>query len=286
MWDAHIHLDFYPKDEILALLNRSLERGTNGALVPGVWLDDPHLEVAWAHDLPSGFLTFSALGLHPMELVKRVLVPYDLEATLEKLEATLHLFEKKLLKDHQRLRAIGEIGFDLHSKTLEPLAKLGIDKVTAQNLQKRAFEFSLQQAIRFQLPVIVHSRNAWALTLQCLQKARVSGLKNVQFHCFSGPKEAVPQLAKEGYFLSFGGVPTWSRAKKNRDAFLATPLENLLIETDGPDLPYEDAQCARPMRHEPEHLRDVLERLAFIRKISPDFLEHKVQENLKRFLGI
>ena len=119
--------------------------------------------------------------------------------------------------------AVGEIGLDYYWKENEP-----------KEVQKRIFLEQVDLAKQFDLPVIIHDRDAHGDMLELFQK-EVHGVQAV-FHCFSGSLEMAKELAKRGYYFGFGGTSTYKNAKKVREVMQYIPKELLLFETDSPYL--------------------------------------------------
>jgi Tat protein secretion system quality control protein TatD with DNase activity len=304
MFDAHFHLNFLPRDRLTRLLEEALARGVNGGLVAGVWNDDTDELARWAAapELISPQLAFVrrgtwfdptrgrfevvlAHGLHPEALARRLSAFASPALRRLKLEEAIAGFDARLKAHGELLWAIGETGYDAHPHVLAGGALAGLDKVELLRLQDVAFDACVAAAARAGLPLIVHSRSAWERTLKGIERARAAGVERIMIHCYGGPAQDVARLARNGVSLSFGGVPTWERARKVREAFLACPLEALLLETDAPDLPYEREDGTRPNAHEPAHLSELTQRLAGIRGVSGEELASTSDSNLRRFLS-
>ncbi len=156
-------------------------------------------------------------GLHPHEASK----------WNRKLCATL----ERTLKTEGAI-AVGEIGLDYHYD------------LSPRKEQLRAFEEQCSLAVEHDLPVIVHSREAFEETLAVLASIGPA-LKGV-IHCFTyGPREAEAFLAL-GCHLSFSGIATFPNAPSVREAAALTPINRVLVETDAPYLapvPYRGKRC-------------------------------------------
>ena len=124
---------------------------------------------------------------------------------------------------HPKVVAIGEIGLDYYWKENEP-----------KEVQKRIFLEQIDLAKQFDLPVIIHDRDAHGDMLELFQK-EVHGVQAV-FHCFSGSLEMAKELAKRGYYFGFGGTSTYKNAQKVREVMQYIPKQLLLFETDSPYL--------------------------------------------------
>ena len=124
---------------------------------------------------------------------------------------------------HPKVVAIGEIGLDYYWKENEP-----------REVQKRIFCEQVDLAKQFDLPIIIHDRDAHGDMLELFQK-EITGVQAV-FHCFSGSLEMAKELAKRGYYFGFGGTSTYKNAQKVREVMQYIPKELLLFETDCPYL--------------------------------------------------
>jgi len=305
MRDSHFHLNCLPRTQLPALIDQALARGCGGGLVAGIWNGDTQNLMEWARqpgaispalrfleaNRPEALFenngTFRVLlahGLHPAWLARHC-EREDGVPSEAKLEAAIVQFAELLNLHRKHIAALGEIGFDAHPHTLADAAGFGLSKPELLSLQVRAFEAVVTLAMRERLPVIVHSRGAWGLTLDRVLRVRAETGVGVMIHCYSGPAQDVHKLTDSGIFLSFGGVPTWRNARRVREAFLACPDEYLLVETDAPDLPLEFEDGTRPAHHEPAHLADVVARLATLRGVECEALAARSDANLLRYLS-
>lgn len=170
---------------------------------------------------------------------------------------------------HPLVAAVGEVGLDYHYG------------LSPREDQLRAFEEQVALALEAGLPVVVHSREAFADTLAILRGAGRS-LRGV-LHCFTyGPAEAEAVL-DVGLHLSFSGIATFPNASAVREAARATPLNRLLVETDAPYLappPFRGKRC------EPSHVVLVGERLAQDRNLAPGEVARAAAENARNLFGL
>jgi len=148
--------------------------------------------------------------------------------------------------------AIGEAGFDLHYRHSEP------------DDQEAAFRAQIGLAKRLGLPLVIHSREAWAGTFRVL---RDEGPPDpTVFHCFTGGPAEAAEAVSLGCYLSFSGIVSFKGAREVRAAAAAAPLERLLVETDAPFLapvPY------RGTENEPALVAAVGAALATVRGEEP-----------------
>jgi len=214
--DTHCHLTFEPlADEVEVVLERSREAGVTGWITVGTSLEDSRkaVELAAHHEN-----MYSTVGIHPHDAK---------EASEQALD------ELKELASTNGVVAIGETGLDFHYN------------FSKQPDQKRVFAAHLDMAKELDLPVIIHSRNAFDETIEILDR-HGAGLKGVVFHCFGGSVEQAKLLLGRGYHVSFTGVVTFKNAQTAREAAQAVPLDRLMVETDCPYMSPEPMRKQKP----------------------------------------
>ncbi len=202
--DTHCHLTFEQfGGNVEQVIQRSREESVTGWITVGTDIKDS----AKAVELTGGFENmYAAVAIHPHEAKT---VTADI------------LKELRGLAQRNKVVAIGETGLDYH-----------YDFSTPQQ-QRDCFTRHLEIAAELNLPVIIHSRQAFDETIEILSKYG-SGLRGVVFHCFSGSAEQGRIVLDKGYFISFTGVVTFKNAEKTREAARVVPIERLMIETDAP----------------------------------------------------
>ncbi len=185
---------------------------------------------------------------------------------------------RKLVETHRDIVvAIGETGFDNHYLSQETSQRLW--EIEAQHYW---FERLAIMAHDYELPLIIHSRDARRETIDAIKKYKV---KNAVIHCFSedyGFAQELIDYSNEIYF-SFSGILTYPNAPEIQEAAKKIPLDRILIETDAPFL---SPQKVRGKVNEPSHTRYVMEFLANIRNESLEVVERVVFENSLKFYGI
>ena len=197
---------------------------------------------------------YAALGIHPCFLsqVNRL--------DLEKLS--------QLTENHRSdIVAIGEIGLDC-------MASISL------GWQKEVFEFQLKLAKRLDFPVIIHSRKMNDEVYALLKK---HDIRRGVIHGFSGSIQQAQRFSQLGFCLGVGGVITYERANKTRNAIASVPLSALLLETDSPDMPIYGRQGKR---NSPEYLSEILEVLAKIRSESKEEVSSKLYQNTLQLFGL
>lgn len=308
--DAHFHFDALSQDEQDALLGPSnpAQSGPKDpaqtpapedmtgfiGLSAGVWPAQTAAALdAWHARRPTHIPThdrlFFAAGLHPAFIHHHVKAD-DAAAGLD-----LAAQQLRQLASSGRVAAIGETGFDRSRSLLAEASTRGFDRQALEAAQKTAFEHCLAVAREYRLPLVFHSRDAWALTEAAVTEAlghnklqgRWSPPPAIMIHCFPGPPQDVKSLCSRGVYLSFGGVITWPSCRRMRQALVECAPDRLLIETDAPDLPPVLPGGHKPGRTLPhEHWPEILKAAASFRREDPEVTSRLAHANLRSFLGL
>lgn len=188
--------------------------------------------------------------------------------------------ELKGLSERERTVAVGEIGLDYHGYDV-------YDVKPGKEFQKYWFRKQLGLAIETGKPVVIHSRNASADTMELMKRAHESGLCGAVIHCFSYSRETALEYLDMGFYLGFGGVITYEGQKKLTKALEATPLDRILIETDCPYLtPVPVRKKGVWSRNASHYLPHVIKRIAEIKNVSAEEIEKITWDNACRFYRI
>lgn len=118
--------------------------------------------------------------------------------------------------------AIGEAGLDYHYDH------------SPRDIQKDVFAQHISLANEHDLPLVIHTRDAWADTFDILDAEGTP--RRTVFHCFTGGPDEARQGLDRGIVVSVSGIVTFKNAQDLRDAVRATPLDMLMVETDSPYL--------------------------------------------------
>lgn len=248
IFDTHAHYDDRQFEEDRAELLSSMQEQGVGMIV------DAGSDIASWDKI--GQLTeqypfiYGAIGVHPDEVG---------ELDEEKMQRM-----EKLLSG-EKMVAVGEIGLDYYW-----------DK-EKRDLQKMWFIRQLELARQLDLPVIIHSREAAADTME-IMKQHAKGLDGV-IHCFSYSPEQAKEYVKMGFYLGIGGVVTFKNAKKLKEVVQEIPLEALVLETDSP---YLAPVPHRGKRNNSQNLVYVAEEIAALKGVSYEEVVRQTTENAKK----
>jgi TatD DNase family protein len=160
-------------------------------------------------------------------------------------------------------RALGEIGLDYHYD------------FSPRPLQQEVFATQIALARSLDLPIIIHTREADADTVEILRREGGGAVRGV-FHCFTGTAELAASALDLGFFISFAGIVTFPKSGALREVARAVPDDRLLIETDSPFL---SPVPSRGTRNEPARVARVAETLASIRGVSVEALVAATDRN-------
>lgn len=252
--DTHCHLTFEPLvDDVHAVIERSREAGVTEWITVGTTLADSRKAIGLAGQHEHVYAT---AGIHPHDAKEA-----DGQAlnTLREIART------------DTVVAIGETGLDFHYN------------FSKQPEQKRVFAAHLDLAREMDLPVIVHSRNAFDETVDILDRHGV-GLRGVVFHCYGGSARQAEQLLERGYHISFTGVVTFRNAETARQAAQVVPLDRLMLETDCPYMSPEPMRKQRP--NEPALMVHTAGLLAELKGIDLEGLARSTTATARRFFGL
>ena len=176
------------------------------------------------------------------------------------------------LASSERVVAVGEAGLD-YAKSA------GVAEV-----QKAVFQEMIALAHRKDLPLIVHSRDAFEDTLHVLVESK-SHYKNLRcvFHCFSYDAASLDRVIREGFHVSFTGNVTFKGASSIQEAVRRVPLDRFMVETDAP---YLAPQPVRGKRNEPAFLVHLISFIARLRGMMEEEVMRLSAENAMRFFRL
>ncbi len=247
LFETHAHLDLpdYDKDRE-NVINKCFQQGIDYIINIGFNKETSYnsLELAKKH-----LHIFSTVGYHPHEAIE-----FDAEVV------------KKLARE-KKVLAIGEIGLDFF-RNLSPY-----------NMQRDVFANQIRLAREYDLPVVIHDRDAHQ---ECYNHLKKEEMKQVVFHCFSGDIVFAQQILNEGWMISFTGSITYQNSNLD-DVIRIIPLDQFMIETDCPYLP---PYPHRGKRNSPLFLHLIAEKIAQIKNLTPNEVAEYSFQNAHRFFRV
>lgn len=256
--DSHAHIDGPEFDaDREEVIQRAHAAGVSAILNVGT--GDPHsgaferaIELGKSHQT-----VYTAIGTHPHDARF-----YNDEAE----EKT-----KSLIQSGERVVAWGEIGLDFHYDN------------SPREVQVNVFRRQLRAARDLNLPVIIHTREAEAETIDTLKSDYDGADRRGVFHCFSGSEDLAKRALEIGFMISFSGIVTFKKAEALRNIARRVPLDHLLIETD---CPYLTPVPHRGKRNEPAYVVEVARCLAGLHGLEIEELGHITTENFMQFFNL
>ncbi len=235
--DTHTHLylpDFdADRDEVV---NRAVGNGIAKMLLPNIDLGSVEPMLSVVANYPG--ICFPMAGLHPTS------VKEDYISQLDEIKNLLHNY---------KFVAVGEIGIDLYW-----------DK-TFRKEQLVALRIQIELATANNLPVVIHSRDAFPEVFSVLEEFKGKSLKGVM-HAFSGNLNDAHRAMDLGLMLGIGGIVTFKNSGLDKTIKAAGP-QNLILETDSP---YLTPAPFRGKRNESSYICIINKKLADIFEISEE----------------
>lgn len=249
IFESHAHYDDEAFDSDRSeLLSQCQNQGIEYIVNVSASLGSVKSTLALAEEYP---FIYAAVGIHPDEVGE--------------LNEENFAWLKEQCR-HPKAVALGEIGLDYYW-----------DKENHET-QKYWFRRQMDLAKELELPIIVHSREACADTLEEIKKAHTPKLKGV-IHCFSYAPETAREYLEMGYYIGVGGVVTFKNAKKLKEVVKMLPPERILLETD---CPYLAPVPNRGKRNSSLNLPYVAEAVAELKGMETEEVIRITNENARK----
>jgi TatD DNase family protein len=217
---------------------------------------DQNIQLSYLSDI-----CFFSLGIHPCDVINIEVSKEEIFCLKEKV-----LFSQK---NNLKLVAIGETGIDLYHSS-ENLS-----------LQKAIFEEQIKIAIEGNLPLIIHSRNAFNETYDILKYYKIKNNITAVIHCFSDDYETAKKWVDLDFFLGIGGIITYPKNNALREGLFKIGFENIVLETDAPFLPIQEF---RGKINTSEFIPDINLYLSSIYKINEEILAEKIYNSTMKIV--
>ena len=246
MIDTHTHLyDEQFDEDRIEMIQRAIDSGVERMYLPNC--DATTIEPMFEVERKFPNHCFAMMGLHPCYVKENV-------------DEELNIVRKWL--DERKFCAVGEIGLDYYwdKSFVEP--------------QKQAFRTQIEWALEFNIPIVIHTREATKDTIDIVKEYSAKGIKGV-FHCFSGSYETAMQIIDMGFYLGIGGVLTYKNAGL-QEVVQRLDLKHLVLETDAP---YLTPAPFRGKRNESQYVHYVAQKLSELKDISLDEIDRITTTN-------
>jgi TatD DNase family protein len=248
---AHIYADQFEPDRVAAI-GKATAAGVARILMPNIDHTSVEALLRTENDFPGTCLAM--MGLHPCSVTR--------------------YFEKELYEAESWLQrrpfcAIGETGIDSYwDKTF--LAQ-----------QQEALKIQIGWAKQYSVPIVLHTREAFAEVFELIQQAQDGTLQGI-FHCFSGSPAEAAQVLEVGFYLGIGGVATFKNGGLDK-VLPEVPLDKILLETD---CPYLAPAPHRGKRNEPAYLPLIAERVAALMQLPVAEVAEKTTANTNKLFNL
>ena len=242
-FDNHCHLSENPEEEIL----KARKALVAGFINVGTDFETSSEAIEKAKIFPDVWAT---AGVHPHEARKGI-------------DGIEDLLEDSIVV------AVVEAGLDYH---YDP---------SPREDQKKVFAQQIELANKSELPLVIHTREAWEDTFKILDSEGVP--KSIVFHCFTGGTIEAKECLERGAYLSFSGIITFKKSESLRDAASECPLDRAMIETDSP---YLTPVPFRGKKNEPANVVLVGQELAYLQDKSPEEIALATTQNALDFYGL
>lgn len=198
---------------------------------------------------------YAAVGIHPNDCTPEW-------------KNDLKEIEQLIINDKEKkIVAIGECGLDFHYPDFD------VER------QKDAFRAQIELALKYNLPLIVHTRSAAQETLNVIDEFHNEPLKGV-IHCFSEDLQFAQECISRSFVLGIGGPLTYPKNEELRKVFSTVSLESIILETDAPYLP---PQSMRGKENHPQYIAQIAE---FLGQLRNETLERISQETTQNSLSL
>lgn len=248
---CHLYLDEF-KADIDAVIERAAMEGVQKFYLPAIDSSETANMFLLEKKFPGTCIAM--MGLHPCSVK-------------ENYKAELELVSLQLA--NRKFAAVGEIGLDLHW-----------DK-TFLVQQYDAFRTQIEWALQYDLPIVIHTRDAMPETIDVVKDYTGKGLRGI-FHCFSGNYENAKTIIEAGFYLGIGGVLTYKNAGL-AEVIEKMGLDHLVLETDAP---YLTPVPFRGKRNESSYLKYIVEKLAQIKNVTAAEVAATTTANAQKIFGL
>ncbi|WP_073998231.1 TatD family hydrolase [Anaerococcus urinomassiliensis] len=249
--DCHCHLtdEAFDSDRLF-IINDLSNFAIRGIINPATNIEDSKKAI----DLAEKYDNFYPMvGIHPENVDD--ITDKDLE-------------ELEILAKNPKVVAIGEIGLDYYWKD------------DNKDRQKEIFIYQLKLARKLDLPAVIHVREAKDDVIEILKD--YTDLK-IQIHCFSDDLKTLNTYMDMGFYISIGGVVTFSNGTNEKVAARNVPIERLMLETDSP---YLTPEPYRGLRNDPRRVVEVARTVADLRDMKIDKLAKRCYKNTVEFFNL
>lgn len=248
---CHLYLDDFEND-IADVIKRAEAENISKFYLPAIDSRETEHMISMEEKYPGK--CFAMMGLHPCSVKKNYL-------------DELSLVKEWLTK--RKFAAVGEIGLDFFWDT------------TFAVPQYEAFRFQIELSLQYNLPIVIHSRNAMQESIDLVKEFAPRGVRGI-FHCFGGTLQNAKEIINAGFYLGIGGVLTYKKSGL-AEVLQEIDLKYIVLETDSP---YLTPVPFRGKRNESSYLKYVIDKLALVKNTSVEEVAAVTTANAEKIFGL
>ena len=260
-FDSHCHLDDERFDEDRETLIKEIKQADITKFVSAGYSIEGSkkgIELSKKYEY-----IYTTCGISPND------IPQNEEELWKDIESIKDLVKENI--ENKKIVAIGEIGLDYYwEKDLQ-----------RRELQKQAFQKQIEIANAFDLPIVIHTRDAVMDTIEILKKNTVN--RKGIFHCCPLNRELVKEALKLDFYISFAGPVTFKNSKNANEIIEMVPEDKMLIETDSP---YLAPEPVRGTRNDPRNVKFIAQKIAEVKGKTIEEVAEITYANTERIFNI
>lgn len=255
LFDSHSHYNDEKFDiDRQQIIKETLSNGVSNFIIAGYNIEGSKKAIEIAENYEQIYTT---VGISPN----------DVEDIKDNVDESVSQIEE--IAKNKKVVAIGEIGLDYYWNKEN------------KELQKEVFIKQIELANKLELPIVIHTRDAFIDTIEILKQNNVN--KKGIFHCCPLNQELIKEAVKLGYYISLSGVITFKNAKNVEEILNLIPEDKLLIETDSP---YLSPEPFRGKRNNSMNVKYVAEKIAKLKNKTIEEIAEFTNNNAKRIFNI
>ena len=253
--DSHCHLDY---ENLYDQLDKVVERAKNNKVEYLLTICTTLTSFEKIKLIINNYKNiYGTIGIHPHETKNFINLDSKLISNLK--------------KKYKKIIGVGETGLDFYYNHS--------DKV----IQKKIFIEHIAAASELDIPIIVHSRNAEAETVDILKSEQRNSNLKILLHCFTGTSSFAKKLLDLNSYISLSGIITFNNSQELSKTVSNIPLENLLVETDSP---YLAPLPHRGKPNEPSYIIHTIDKLSQIKNVSKETIMLYTTKNFKKLFNL
>lgn len=260
LFDSHAHYNDEKFDnDRKEIIEQTLKNGVSNFVVAGYNIESSKKALNIVKEYKG---LYSIVGISPND-IEDIKEDKDIDTNILEIE--------KLIKtdDNEKIVAVGEIGLDYYWNKEN------------KELQKIIFKKQIELANKYNLPIVIHTRDAINDTLEIIKNNEVKN-RGI-FHCCPLNRELVKEALKLGYYISLSGVVTFKNAKNANEIIEMIPENRILIETDSP---YLAPEPVRGTRNNCMNVKYVAEKIGKIKNKTLEEIADITNKNTKTIFKI